>query len=76
MKRGFTLIELLSVIVVLSILLLIVFATVSTIVNDSRNSVYKRQINSILSGAYDYTLKYPDKSSRLTKALASSINFV
>ena len=61
MKRGFTLIELLSVIVVLSILLLIVFATVSTIVNDSRNSVYKRQINSILSGAYDYTLKYPDK---------------
>ena len=61
MKKGFTLVELLGVIVILSVLLIIVFATVSTAVNDGKNSVYKTQVNSILSGAYDWTLKYPSK---------------
>lgn len=61
MKKGFTLVELLGVIVILSVLLVIVFATVGTVVNDSKDAVYKTQINSILSGAYDWSLKYPSK---------------
>lgn len=59
MKKGFTLVELLGVIVILSILLVIVFATVSMVVNDGKKSVYRTQVNSILSGAYDWSLKYP-----------------
>jgi len=61
MKKGFTLVELLGVIVILSVLLVIVFATVGTAVNDSKNSVYRTQVNTILSGAYDWSLKYPSK---------------
>ena len=61
MKKGFTLVELLGVIIILSILLVIVFATVGTAVNDSKNSVYRTQVNTILSGAYDWALKYPSK---------------
>lgn len=60
-KKGFTLVELLGVIIILSILLVIVFATVGTAVNDSKNSVYRTQVNTILSGAYDWSLKYPSK---------------
>ena len=61
MKRGFTVVELLGTLVILSVLLLIVFTAVTGIINSSKNTVYSRQINSILSGAYDYTLKYPDE---------------
>ena len=61
MKRGFTLVELLGTLVILAILLVIVFASVAGIVNNSKNTVYNKQINSILAGAYDYTLKYPNE---------------
>lgn len=61
MKKGFTLVELLGALVILSILLLIVFTAVSGIIKNSMNTVYNKQINSILSGAYDYTLKYPNE---------------
>ena len=61
MKRGFTLVELLGVLVILSILLLIAFTSVSSIIKNSRNTVYNKQISSILSGAYDFTLKYPNE---------------
>ena len=61
MKRGFTLVELLGVLVILSILLLIAFTSVSSIIKNSRNTVYNKQISSILSGTYDFTLKYPNE---------------
>ena len=61
MRRGFTLVELLGTLVILSILLIIVFASVTSVINNSKNTVYDRQISSILSGTYDYTLKYPDE---------------
>ena len=61
MRRGFTLVELLGTLVILSILLIIVFASVTSVINDSKNTVYNKQISFILSGTYDYTLKYPDE---------------
>lgn len=60
MKKGFTVVELLGAIVILTILLLITFTSVSIIVRDSKNSVYYKQINSILNAAYDWSLKYPN----------------
>ena len=60
MKKGFTMIELLGVIVILAILLTVTFTSVSVIIKDSRNSVYKKQLNSILNAAYDWSLKHPN----------------
>ena len=60
MKKGFTMIELLGVIVILAILLTVTFTSVSIIIKDSRNSVYKKQLNSILNAAYDWSLKHPN----------------
>lgn len=58
MKKGFTVVELLGVIVILSILLVITFTSVSLIIKDSKNSLYEAQLNSILDGAYDWSLKH------------------
>ena len=61
MKRGFTLVELLGTLVILSLLILIVFSSVTGIIKSSKNTVYRTQINSILAGTHDYTLKYPSE---------------
>lgn len=61
MKKGFTLIELLGVLVIIGILLTVIFATVGNFISDGRNDVYQKQINSIIDGTYDWTLKHPNE---------------
>lgn len=56
-QKGFTLVELLGVIIILSILVVIVFPIVNSIVTQSKDTVYQQQINKILSSAYDFSLK-------------------
>lgn len=56
-ESGFTLVELLGVIVILSLILMLVFPTVNNILSQSKDTVYQKQINSILSAAYDFSLK-------------------
>lgn len=56
-EKGFTLVELLGVIVILSLVLMLVFPTVNNILSQSKDTIYQKQINSILSAAYDFSLK-------------------
>ena len=60
-NKGFTLVELLAVMSILVILLIIIFPTVSSIVNNGKETVYDTQINKILNAAYDCTLKKTNK---------------
>ena len=56
-NKGFTLVELLAVMSILVILLIIIFPTVSSIINSGKETIYDTQINKILNAAYDYTLE-------------------
>lgn len=56
-ENGFTLVELLGVIVILALIMLLVFPTVNNILSQSKDTVYQKQINRILSSAYDFSLK-------------------
>lgn len=54
--RGFTLVELLGVIVILLVIMILVFPAVTKLVKQSKDTVYQKQLSTILLAAYDYTL--------------------
>lgn len=64
MKEGFTLIELITIIAILGVIALIIFPTVSSLINDSKDSLYKDQKTEIEQAAkkwaLDNTNKLPD----------------
>lgn len=57
MKRGFTLIELLAIMTILGVILLIAVPSVTSLINNSKEESYKRQIEYIESSARDYMSK-------------------
>lgn len=57
-KNGFTLVELLAVLVILAIIFVISVPLMTEILDQSKNTLYKKQIDTILDGTYDYSLKY------------------
>lgn len=56
-EKGFTLVELLAVLVILAIIFVLVFPSVSNILSQSKDTIYQSQINNILSATYDFSLK-------------------
>jgi len=54
-KKGFTLIELIAVIVILSLIALIVFPAVNSVIKDSKEKAYKEQISSIIKAAKQFS---------------------
>lgn len=56
-NKGFTLVELLGVLVIFSIILAIVFPTVTSIISESKDTIDEAQVIKILNSTYDYTLK-------------------
>ncbi len=60
-KKGFTLIELISIIVILSLIALIVFPAVTSIIKSSRNSAYESQITILEKAAKQYYLDRPNE---------------
>lgn len=56
-KKGFTLVELLAIIFILTIIMILVFPAVSSIINKSKEVTFNTQINYILKATYDYFLK-------------------
>jgi len=66
-KNGFTVVELLAVFIILSIIFVISVPLMTEILKQSKDTLYKKQINTILDGSYDYSLKYinylPEKGS-------------
>ena len=62
-NKGFTLIELLAVIIILSILIILVYPSVTNVMTKSKETIYQKQINTILNAAYDYTLQNINESN-------------
>ncbi|MBQ2946748.1 MAG: DUF5011 domain-containing protein [Bacilli bacterium] len=57
-NKGFTLVELLAVLIILAIIFVISVPLMTEILDQSKNTLYKKQINTILDATYDYSLKY------------------
>ena len=57
-KKGFTLVELLAVLIILAIIFVISVPLMTEILDQSKNTLYKKQIDTILDASYDYSLKY------------------
>ncbi len=58
-SRGFTLIELLGVVVILAIIVFLTVPIVSNIIGNAKETVYQKNINSILNAAYDWSIENP-----------------
>ena len=56
-KNGFTLVELLAVLVILAIIFVISVPLMTEILDQSKNTLHKKQIDTILDATYDYSLK-------------------
>lgn len=57
-KKGFTLVELLAVLIILAIIFVISVPLMTEILDQSKNTLYKKQIDTILDASYDYSLKH------------------
>ena len=64
MKKGFTLVELLAVITVFAILVVVILPRVSKHIDDSKEDLYKTQMDSIERAARDYLLSDKGKEDR------------
>jgi len=56
-NKAFTLIELLGVLVILAIISFLIFPTISSVIDNGADVTYKKQIKTILSATYDFSLK-------------------
>lgn len=67
-NNGFTLIELLGVVIILAVIFILVFPSVTNILLQSKETVYQKQINDILTAAYNFSLKninyLPEKNNK------------
>lgn len=77
-KKGFTLVELLGVLVLLIIIFMVVYPNVSKVIDSGEDTTYKKQINAILSAAYDWSLgdtsRLPEGSNKTYVTLAELKN--
>lgn len=68
-NKGFTLVEVLAVIVLLIVIFMIIVPSVTSVVRKSKNTVYQKQINTILTATYDWSLKnvnnLPEKNEKV-----------
>lgn len=58
MKKGFTLIEVIGILVVLTIVFSITFPVVTSVLNNSKEKLYKDQIELIESAARSYAIEH------------------
>lgn len=56
-NKAFTLVELLGVFLIILIMFVFITPIVTNVINKSSNTTYESQIDTILSAAYDFTLK-------------------
>ncbi len=64
MKKGFTLVELLAVITVFAIIVVLILPRVAKHIDDSKEDLYKVQIDSIENATKDYLLSEKGKADR------------
>lgn len=56
-EKGFTLVELLATMVLLILIFLLIYPATTNILSKSKETIYEKQINTILSASYDYSLQ-------------------
>lgn len=56
-EKGFTLVELLATMVLLILIFLLIYPAITNILSKSKETLYEKQINTILSASYDYSLQ-------------------
>ena len=59
-KKGFTLVELLAVIVILGMLVSIISPVVTSLLNDSKASLSKNQIDMVITASKKYMIDHSD----------------
>lgn len=73
-NKGFTLVELLAVLVLLSVIFILTIPSVTKVINSSKDTAYQKQINTILTAAYDWSLKniniLPEKDKKVFVTLS------
>ncbi len=74
MNKGFTLVELLGVIIIISIISGIAVVSVTYILENSRNSVYKNYESTLSGSARNYLIKNIDKRPQVGGSLNVSYN--
>ncbi len=73
-KKGFTLVEMLAVFILLSVIIALVFPAVESVLKQSNETISNTQINKILNGAYDYTLKNLNKLPDYNQTIFITLN--
>lgn len=73
-KRGFTLVELLAAIVILGVIALIVFPSVSSYITKSRDKSYNIQVDLLEKAAKKWVLEHSQELSKLDEYHLNNIN--
>lgn len=73
-RKGFTLVELLAVIFVLGLLVAIISPIVTNLLNDSKESLRKNQIDTVITAAKRYMIDHPDLLPERNNVYSVSIN--
>lgn len=73
-KKGFTLVEMLAVFILLSVIIALIFPAVESVLKQSNETISDTQINTILNGTYDYTLKNLNKLPSYNKTIFITLN--
>lgn len=59
-RNGFTLIEVLAAIVILSLLIAIITPTIANLINNSKSSLEREQINTIIRATKQYVVEHSE----------------
>lgn len=77
-KKGFTLIELIGVVTLLSIIALVVYPAVTTVIKNSKESAYQDQIEIVIKAAkqwgIDHSDELPDEGNVLSLSMDTLLN--
>lgn len=76
-NKGFTLVEVLGVLIILILIFMLVIPSVTKIISTSKDTVYQKQVNTILKASYDWSLKnieiLPEKDNTVFITLSDLI---
>lgn len=73
-KKAFTLVELIAVIVILSLIALVVFPAISSVIKNSKEKAYKDQIAQIEKAAKQYCYEHTEKLPNETEGSKATLD--
>lgn len=72
-QKAFTLIELIAVIVILSLIALVVFPAINSIIKNSKESAYETQKSELIKAGENYFIKNTDKLPEMSENSTSKV---